>query len=145
MASKRMIANDIVGSDAFTGMSVSAQALYMQILMNADDDGFCDNANKLAILINAKKNAINELFDRGFIIGFAERRGLVVVKHWLMHNTIRTERYKVTNYVEFARQLEIKPNKSYTKSGEMLLDEFDDSGNVPWRPLNQKDDSEWLP
>lgn len=143
MASKRMIANDIVGSDSFTEMSVAAQALYFQILMNADDDGFCDIANKLAIIIGAKRTALNELYNKGFIIGFPERRNLVVIKHWRMHNTIRADRYKVTNYAEFAQQLEIKPNKSYTKAGEMLLDDFDDSGNQPWQPLNSNEDNKW--
>ncbi len=40
MANKRMFSNQIINSDVFLDMNMSAQALYFHLNMNADDDGF---------------------------------------------------------------------------------------------------------
>ncbi|MCK9236396.1 MAG: hypothetical protein M0Q41_13415 [Bacteroidales bacterium] len=139
MAVKRMFTPDIISSDAFTEMSFPAQVLYFQINLDADDDGFCDRVNSIRRRLNIKPAALNELFERGFLIGFSERQGLVVVKHWRMHNTLRSDRYKVTNYLDFAKQLVIKPNKSYSLPNVVLFgDDEENSTNDPWSPWFNK-------
>ena len=40
MASRRMFSKDVVCSDRFLDMPASAQALYFQYGLEADDDGF---------------------------------------------------------------------------------------------------------
>ena len=46
MAEKRMFSKQIIDSDAFLDMPLSAQALYFHLSMRADDDGFVDNPRK---------------------------------------------------------------------------------------------------
>ena len=55
MAEKRMFTNKIIESDAFLDMPLSAQALYVHLNMNADDDGFVNNPKMITRLIGAKK------------------------------------------------------------------------------------------
>ena len=43
VAKKRMFNVDIVGSDAFLDLPHTSQALYFQLGMRADDDGFVGN------------------------------------------------------------------------------------------------------
>lgn len=47
MSSKRMFTAKITDSDPFTDMPLSAQGLYFQFCMNADDDGFVNRAKKV--------------------------------------------------------------------------------------------------
>ena len=48
MAERRMFTAKIVESDDFTEMPFSAQCLYFHLNMNADDDGFLNNAKRYA-------------------------------------------------------------------------------------------------
>ena len=41
--------------------------------------------------------------------------GIIVIKHWRMHNTLRSDRYKETVYLEEKAMLDVKKNKSYTE------------------------------
>ena len=43
MAERRMFARTIVESDAFLDMPLSAQSLYVHLVMNADDWGVVNN------------------------------------------------------------------------------------------------------
>lgn len=56
MAKKRMFNIDIVGSDAFLDMAPESQALYLQLSMRADDDGFIGNP-KTVVRIAGVSNA----------------------------------------------------------------------------------------
>ena len=47
MAEKRMFSRELVESDDFLDLPLSAQALYLHICMEADDDGFVNNANRI--------------------------------------------------------------------------------------------------
>ena len=47
MAEKRMFSRELVESDQFLELPLSAQGLYMHICMEADDDGFVNNANRI--------------------------------------------------------------------------------------------------
>ena len=47
-----------------------------------------------------------------FIIPFES--GIVVIKHWKIHNYIRADRYKETKYKEEKNQLMLDENKAYT-------------------------------
>ena len=113
MAERRMFTQKVVGSDAFTEMPASAQVLYFQLNMVADDDGFVNNPKKTARSIGSSEKDLTILIDKRFLIRFPS--GVVVVKHWLMNNTIKSDRYKPTEYQDEFSQLIIKPNKSYTE------------------------------
>lgn len=111
-----MFSQKIVESDAFTDMPLSAQALYFHLNMNADDDGFVNSPKKVARSVGASEKDLKTLIEKRFLIAFPSR--VVVIKHWLMHNYIRPDRYKKTEYQEEFSQLYIKPNKAYTENPE---------------------------
>lgn len=112
MAERRMFAKTIVDSDAFLDMPLSAQALYFHLAMRADDDGFVNNPKKIQRMIGASDDDCKLLVLKRFILTFES--GVIVIKHWRMHNYIQNDRYKETNYIEEKQQLEIEKNKAYT-------------------------------
>jgi uncharacterized protein len=80
--------------------------------MRADDDGFINNPKKIQRMIGAADDDLKVLIGKNFIIPFES--GIVVIKHWKIHNYIQKDRYKETVYFEEKRQLETKGNKAYT-------------------------------
>lgn len=119
MAEKRMFTQKIVDSDAFLDMPLSSQALYFHLNMRADDDGFVNNPKRVMKLIGASEDDLKILLIKRFIIGFES--GVIVIKHWRMHNTLKSDRYHPTDYQEELAKLWIKPNKSYTDHPEQQL------------------------
>lgn len=119
MAEKRMFTQKIIDSDAFLEMPLSAQALYFHLNMRADDDGFVNNPKRITKLVNASDDDLKILLVKRFIIGFSS--GVIVIKHWRMHNTLKSDRYHPTDYQEEFAQLGIKPNKAYTDHPDKLL------------------------
>lgn len=117
MAERRMFAKTIIDSDAFLDMPLSSQALYFHLSMRADDDGFINNPKKIQRVIGASEDDLKVLMAKNFLIPF--ETGIVVVKHWRIHNYIQNDRYKKTVYLEELEQLEIKKNKAYTRKNEM--------------------------
>ena len=112
MAEKRMFTKKITESDAFLEMPLSAQCLYFHLNMNADDDGFVNSPKRTMKLIGASEDDLKLLFAKAFVLGF--ETGVIVIKHWRMHNTLQKDRYKPTDYQEEYAQLGLKCNKSYT-------------------------------
>ena len=111
MARKRMFSLDVVDTDIFLAMPVSARLLYYDLGMRADDDGFINSPKKIMKMIGASEDDINILILRKFIIPFDN--GVVVLKHWRIHNYIRKDTYNETPYKEQKKLLEIDDNKSY--------------------------------
>ena len=113
MAERRMFAKTIIDSDAFLDMPTSAQALYFHLSMRADDDGFINNPKKIQRMIGTADDDLKLLVAKRFLIPFDS--GVVVIKHWKIHNYIRNDRYKPTIYQEEKNSLEIKENNAYTE------------------------------
>lgn len=118
MAHKRMFSKDITTSDAFREMPTSSQALYFHLGMEADDDGFLDNYKGLMRAVNATDDDLRILLAKRFLILFPSK--VVVVKHWLINNTVRKDRYTETKHLEEKRALVVKENGAYTDSGAGL-------------------------
>ena len=116
MAERRMFAKTIIDSDAFIDMPLSTQALYFHLSMRADDDGFINNPRKIQRMIGAADDDLKVLITKKFIIPFES--GIVVIKHWKIHNYIQKDRYKETMYLEEKAMLETKGNKGYTLKKE---------------------------
>lgn len=113
MAEKRMFTMKIVDSDAFLDMPLSTQALYFHLNMRADDDGFVNNPKKIQRVIGASDDDLKLLIAKRFILAFES--GVIVIKHWRMHNLLRKDRYNPTQYQEEYSRLETKKNGSYTE------------------------------
>lgn len=112
MAERRMFAKTIIDSDAFTDMPLSSQALYFHLSMRADDDGFINSPKKIQRMVGASDDDAKLLILKKFIIPFES--GIVVIKHWKIHNYIQSDRYKETAYVEEKSMLTTKKNKAYS-------------------------------
>ena len=112
MAERRMFAKTIIDSDAFLDMPLSTQTLYFHLSMRADDDGFINNPKKIQRMVGCADDDLKLLIAKNFIIPFES--GVVVIKHWKIHNYIRNDRYKETVYQEEKAQLNTKGNSAYT-------------------------------
>lgn len=120
MAERRMFAKTIIDSDVFLDMPLSTQCLYFHLSMRADDDGFLNNCKKIQRIIGASDDDLRLLMAKKFIIPFES--GIVVIKHWKIHNYIRSDRYKPTVYQEEKEQLIVKNNRAYSlNTGESHL------------------------
>ena len=112
MAERRMFAKQIIDSDAFLDMPLSTQCLYFHLSMRADDEGFINNPKKIQRTIGASDDDLKLLIAKSFIIPFES--GIVVIKHWKIHNYIRGDRLHQTKYTEEKALLSVKENGSYT-------------------------------
>ena len=117
MPKRRMFSLDIVDSDAFLDMPLSTQSLYFHLAMRADDDGFIDKSKRIMRAIGSSDDDMRLLLHKNFVIPFDD--GVCVIKHWRMHNYIRSDRYKETNYIEKKAQLGLKENGSYTTKSNL--------------------------
>ena len=131
MAERRMFTIKIVESDPFTEMPLSAQALYFHLNMAADDDGFVNNPQKIRRSIDASEDDFEVLVKKRFLLTF--ENGLVVIKHWRMHNLLRKDRYKPTQYQDQLASLQVRGDGAYTENQPFSQDEgeIDDFGNHP--------------
>lgn len=111
MAERRMFHSAVVESDAFLDLPAGAQALYFHLGMQADDDGFVNGPKQIARKLRRPPKELRLLADSGFLLDFD---GIVVIKHWLVGNTLKTDRMKPPRYPEIASQLYIKGNRGYT-------------------------------
>jgi len=112
MADRRMFAKTIIDSDAFLEMPTSTQNLYFHLSMRADDDGFVNGPRKILRMVGGSDDDMKILSAKAFIIPF--ETGVVVIKHWRLHNYLRSDRYKPTVYQEEFARLTVKENGVYT-------------------------------
>ena len=112
MSERRMFAKTIIDSDAFLDMPLSTQALYFHLSMRADDEGFINNPKKIQRMVGASDDDLKVLVAKNFVIPFES--GIVVIKHWRIHNYISGDRLHETNYTEEKSLLQIKDNGAYT-------------------------------
>ena len=113
MAQRRMFSLQIVDTDAFLDMPQSSQLLYFHLAMRADDDGFVSNPKKIARSTGASDDDFKVLLTKRFLLSFDS--GVVVIKHWRIHNYIQKDRYNETKYTEELSRISVKDNGSYTE------------------------------
>lgn len=130
MSHRRMFSPDIVESEEFLDMPHSSQSLYFHLAMRADDDGFVQ-PKMIMRLTGANNDDLKVLLAKRFLLSF--ETGVVVVKHWLIHNMIRKDRYKETRFVNEKRALFLKENSVYTdnkdKGKKLLATKWQPNGN----------------
>ena len=126
MAERRMFSKTIIDSDAFLDMPQSSQLLYFHLAMRADDDGFINNPKSIMRNVKCNDDDLKLLIVKKFLIPFES--GVVVIKHWRIHNYIRNDRYKETKYKEEKASLGLDENNAYTQSENCLVDKMDTNG-----------------
>lgn len=121
MANKRMFTMKICDSDAFLDMPLSTQCLYFHLNMRADDDGFIGNSKRIVKIVGASEDDLKLLIAKRFVLAFED--GVIVIKHWRMHNTLSQNRYHETQYLEEKDMLRLKENGSYSLDSGKPLDD----------------------
>ena len=124
-----MFSPDIVCSDAFLDMPPSTQALYYLLGMRADDDGFVNPRSAMRML-GSTEDDMRLLLAKRFLLPF--QNGVVVIKHWLIPNLIRSDLYKETLYKGEKATLGLNESGAYTELREGVT------------PLKQVEAPKWL-
>ena len=114
MAERRMFAKSIIDSDTFLDMPLSAQALYFHLSMRADDDGFVGNPRKIQRMVSASDDDLKLLIAKQYVFPFES--GIVVIKHWKIHNYIRSDRYNPTIHADEKALISIDESGAYVSS-----------------------------
>lgn len=111
MAERRMFAKSIIDSDLFLDMPQSAQCLYFHLSMRADDEGFVNAPKKIQRMIGASEDDCRLLVAKKFLIPFDT--GVVVIRHWRIHNYIQKDRFKPTMYQPEKSSLSLDDTGAY--------------------------------
>ena len=111
MAERRMFSKTIIDSDIFLDMPQTTQNLYFHLNMRADDEGFVNSPKKIMRMVGSNQNDLEILLSKRYVIAFES--GVIVIKHFKLHNTIRKDRMKETLYLEERSLLLEKENGSY--------------------------------
>lgn len=114
MAERRMFAKSIIVSDEFLDMPATTRCLYFTLCMFADDDGFVNNPKSIMRQTNSALDDMNILVTKKFVIPFED--GVIVIKHWKIHNYIQSDRKKETKYAKDKATLFLDENKAYTQN-----------------------------
>lgn len=93
-----MLNKAVVESDPFFEMPADSQALYMHLVLNADDEGFVGNPETIRRMTGFSKDSLKLLIAKGFLISF--QSGVVVVTHWEMQNKIQPSRKTKTIFTD---------------------------------------------
>ncbi|XRJ96622.1 conserved phage C-terminal domain-containing protein [Latilactobacillus sakei] len=114
MAQRRMLSKQITETDMFMDMPLSAQALYLHLIMNADDDGFIGNAKTILRMVGGSNDDLKLLIAKQFIIAFDD--GITVIRDWRIHNYIRQDRHHKTMYDNHLKELTVADNGAYQRN-----------------------------
>ena len=124
MAQRRMFSLQVVDTDRFLMLPISAQLLYFHLGMRADDDGFAASPKRIARCLGCRDRDLQLLVDQGLLISFDS--GVVAITDWKLNNAIRADRYCGTIHLREKSMLRVADDKRY----------------VLWQPDdNQTDDS----
>lgn len=110
MAQRRMFSKTITDSDSFLSMSLSAQALYFHLGMQADDDGFVPLI-RVTKMLGTNQDDTAQLFGRGFLLQVDI--GIIVIRDWRINNEIRQDRYQPTIFKNEKSKLYLNEQKQY--------------------------------
>ena len=65
MAERRMVSKGIIRQDKFLDLTLGAQALYMHLLAEADDEGFVGNPKRIRLMVGASDKDLKRLYESG--------------------------------------------------------------------------------
>ena len=127
MAERRMFAKSVIDSDMFLDMSLSTQALYFHLAMRADDDGFVNNPKRIQRMIGASDDELKILIAKQYIFPFES--GVVVIKHWKVHNYIQKDRYHPSTLSE-KQLLKVNNDNTYEVLDTECIQPCIQDGNI---------------
>ena len=106
MAERRMFSKSFAFSDTFLDLPVTSQCLYFHLALQADDDGFLENARVVRRVIRAGEQDFRLLVDTGLVLEFSS--GVCAIAHWHVHNRIRPDRHHPTGFVNERSQVALE-------------------------------------
>lgn len=110
MAQKRMFSKDVVRTDRFLDMPLSAQALYFHLSLDADVKGFVTPGLVMRIT-RAQPDDLNVLIGKNFVVPF--ETGVMVVTHWNVNNNVRDSREAPSQFVQEISNLKLTEQGTY--------------------------------
>ena len=93
----------------------------MLLCVMADDDGFVNAPRSIMRMSGATDDDMKLLIAKRFVLTFES--GVVVIKHWRIHNLIQKDRYKETKYLEEKAMLALDENNAYTEAVSAMYPE----------------------
>ena len=111
MANKRMFALDVVDTDCFCEMPVSARLLYYELGMRGDDEGFVQNPKRIMLTTGTTVDDLKVLAAKGYVILFDS--GVLVITHWQKNNFIQKDRFHETSCLAEKAQIQTTDSKKY--------------------------------
>lgn len=109
MANKRMFALDVIDTDRFCEMPVSARLLYYELGMRGDDEGFVQNPKRIMLTTGTTVDDLKVLAAKGYVILFDS--GVLVITHWQQNNTLKNDRFRSTQCIEEKAQIQTTAQK----------------------------------
>lgn len=115
MAQRRCFSKKIVRSDDFLDLPATAQLLYFQLGMEADDRGYVNNARTIIKICGSSYGDLEALINKRFILVRQEK--ILLIKGWRVNNTIQPTRISESQYVDDLKTLffKSKEDMSYTE------------------------------
>lgn len=120
---------DVIDTDRFMDMPISAQALYFHLGMHGDDDGFVSSPKRIVRAVGSCDDDLRLLAAKDFIKPF--KSGVIVITDWAKNNTLRNDRYRPTVYAEEKAQLKQNETGRYyftNTDGCQMVYQMDASG-----------------
>lgn len=111
MANKRMFALDVIDTDRFCEMPVSARLLYYELGMRGDDEGFVQNPKRIMLTTGTTVDDLKVLAAKGYVILFDS--GVLVITHWQKNNFIQNDRFHETTCLAEKAQIQTTDSKKY--------------------------------
>ena len=99
-----MISRLIFDSEPFFKLPLSTQALYVHLILNADDDGVVE-AGKVLKFTSASEMDLEILVQKQYLIILSKEYMIAFITHWFAHNTIRADRKKDSYYKDLLLQV----------------------------------------
>jgi len=110
MAKRRCFSIDFYDSEDFLNLSNNAKALYLGLLLHADDEGVIINARTILRITGETERTLTELFSAGFLI---DVDGVYIIKHWYLHNKVQPARMVSSLYQSQLEKLYVTQTKEY--------------------------------
>ena len=141
MAEKRRFSKRVIDTDEFLDMPATAQMLYFHLAMNADDDGFVGKPKTIMRMCRASQDDLTVLLGKQFVISFDS--GVIVIRHWRIHNIIRKDMYHPTIYEKEKEMLSLDKSDAYSlePQDESVTSPLQVRNESVTRPLRVRDES----
>ena len=110
MANRRMFSRTVTGSGRFLRLGAQTRALYFDLGMEADDDGFVEAYARM-LSTGSKTRNLKELLEAGFLEMVDEKNLVVHITDWEENNVIRKDRYTPSVYRKRQAQQNEEPKE----------------------------------